>query len=109
VWRWLTPPTVPSCRRCGWGPELCGAYVDAGLPAPSVRIDTPVGAGAAWLGYEFLAASARSVLPMVTAWGAVDADEVDVDTLANRLRDEIVASNAVEPLPSVYGAWAMVA
>jgi 2-polyprenyl-3-methyl-5-hydroxy-6-metoxy-1,4-benzoquinol methylase len=109
VWHWLSLPdgaVVPEMRM---GPKLYGAYLDAGLPAPSVRIDTPVGGGPAWLGYEFMAASVRSLLPTMTELGIVSADEVDVDTLADRLRDEIVASNAVQPLPSVYSAWTMVA
>jgi SAM-dependent methyltransferase len=109
VWRWLSPPDGAFVAEMRMGPKLFGAYLDAGLPAPSVRIDTPVGGGAAWLGYELVAASVRSMLPMLTAFGIVDADEIDVDTLADRLRDEIVTSNAVLPLPSVYGTWAIVA
>jgi 2-polyprenyl-3-methyl-5-hydroxy-6-metoxy-1,4-benzoquinol methylase len=109
VWRWLSQPDGVVVAQMRMGPKLFGTYVDAGLPAPNVRIDTPVGGGAAWLGYEFVAESVRSMLPILTALGIVDADEVDVDTLADRLRDDIVASNGVQPLPSVYGAWAIVA
>jgi SAM-dependent methyltransferase len=109
VQRWLSSLDGAIGPELRMGPKLFGAYVDAGLPAPSVCIDTPVGGGAAWLGYDLVAASLRSVLPMLTTFGIVDADEVDVDTLAGRLRDEIVASNAVHPLPSVYGAWTTVA
>jgi hypothetical protein len=108
VRRWLSPPDDAGVPELRMGPKLFGAYVDAGLPAPTMRIDTPVGGGVAWLGYELVAETVRSLLPMLTALGIVDADEVDVDTLADRLRDEIVASNAAQPLSSVYGAWAMV-
>ncbi len=90
------------------GPKLIRSFVAAGLPTPSVRIDTPVSGGRDWPGYEFLAATMLSLLPMLVALGGVDEREVDVDTLADRLRDEIVANDSVQPLVSVYGAWARV-
>ena len=40
--------------------------------------------------------------------GSSTCGEVDVDTLADRLRDEIVDHHGVQPLASVYGAWARV-
>jgi SAM-dependent methyltransferase len=109
VRRWLTPPDLALMPEMQMGPKLFPTFVAAGLPAPSMRIDTPVGGGAAWLGYELLAGTVRSVLPLLTALDVVRADEVDVETLADRLRDEIVGTNGVQPLPSVYGAWAVVA
>lgn len=108
VLAWMRPP-VESGVELRMGPQLFRSFVAAGLPGPSVRIDTPVGGGPDWPGYEFVAATMRSLLPMLVAFGGVDERDVAVDTLADRLRDEIVASDGVQPLPSVYGAWARVA
>ena len=64
----LPPPELggPELRM---GPKLYRAFVAAGLPAPTVRIDTPVGGGPDWPGYGYLAATARSLLPMIVAMG----------------------------------------
>ena len=107
VLAWMRPPVAHGIEM-RMGPKLFRSFVAAGLPAPSVRIDTPVGGGRDWPGYEFVAATMRSLLPMLVALGGVDEREVDVDTLADRLRDEIVARDSVQPLVSVYGAWARV-
>jgi SAM-dependent methyltransferase len=86
------------------GPKLYGAFVAAGLPAPSVRIDTPVGGGPDWPGYGYIAATAGSLLPMLTAIGAVPEGAIDIDTLEDRLRDEVVSQHGVQPLVPLYGA-----
>ena len=46
---------------------------------------------------------------MLTAIGAVPDGAIDVDTLEDRLRDEIVSQDAVQPLVPVYGAATRVA
>ncbi len=104
----LPPPELggPEQRM---GPKLYTAFVAAGLPAPAVRIDTPVGGGPDWPGYGYIAATARSLLPMLTAMGVVPEGAIDVDTLEDRLRDEIVSQDAVQPLVPVYGASTRVA
>jgi SAM-dependent methyltransferase len=104
----LPPPELggPEQRM---GPKLYRAFVAAGLPAPAVRIDTPVGGGPDWPGYGYIAATARSLLPMLTAMGAVPEGAIDVDTLEDRLRDEIVSQDGVQPLVPVYGASTRVA
>jgi SAM-dependent methyltransferase len=105
VLAWMRPP-VDTGVEMRMGPRLFGAFVAAGLPAPTVRIDTPVGGGPEWPGHEYVAATMRSLLPMLVAVGGVDPDEVGLDTLADRLRDEVVARDGIQPLASVYGAWA---
>ena len=47
----------------------------------------------------------RSLLPFMEQIGAVTAEEVDVDTLEARLRNEALAYDAVQVLPTVIGAW----
>ncbi len=104
----LPPPELggPEQRM---GPKLYTAFVAAGLPAPTVRIDTPVGGGPDWPGYGYIAATARSLLPMLTTIGAVADGVIDLDTLEDRLRDEIVSQDGIQPLVPVYGASTRVA
>jgi len=105
---WMRP-SIDSGVEVQMGPKLFRSFVAAGFPAPSVHIDTPAGGGPGWVGYEYLAATMRSLLPMLVTFAGVDEADVDVDTLADRLREEIVGLDAVQPLASVYGAWARVA
>lgn len=106
---WLTPPSDrsggPEPRM---GPKLFATFVAAGLSSPAVRIDTPAGGGPDWPGYEYVAATVRSLLPVLSSLGVVEPDAVDIDTLASRLRDEITANQGVLPLASVYGVWSRV-
>jgi hypothetical protein len=41
--------------------------------------------------------------------GLVAPDVLDLETLEDQLRDEIVSRNGVQPLPTVYGAWTRLA
>ena len=47
----------------------------------------------------------RTLLPLMERTGVASAAEVDVDTLASRLRQEVVANQAVVVPPPFIGAW----
>jgi hypothetical protein len=79
------------------GFKLRGAFVEAGLPEPRVELNAPVGGGPRWGGYEFAAGTIRSLLPLVERFGIATAEEVDVETLAERLQDEMVSAWAPKP------------
>ena len=87
------------------GPKLYGSFIAAGLPAPELRTHTPVGGGPDWAGYRYIASTARSLLPMFAAMGLVEPGDIDLETLEDELRDEIVSRDGVQPLPTLYGAW----
>ena len=70
-----------------------------------MRLEAPIGGGPDWPGYAFVAGSIRSLLPMLERRGSVTADEADIDTLADRLRAEVVDRHGVQVLPIVIGAW----
>jgi hypothetical protein len=88
------------------GSKLHRTYLDAGLRDPQLRLDAPVGGGADWPGYAYVADTVRSLLPMMEQMGLVSADDVDIETLADRLRAEVVGQRGVQMLPIVMGAWA---
>jgi len=101
----MTPPTERGGLEQQMGPKLFGAFIAAGLPAPELRSHMPVGGGPDWPGYSYIAATARSLLPTFAEMGLVAPDAIDLDTLEDQLREEIVSANGVQPLPTVYGAW----
>jgi SAM-dependent methyltransferase len=106
VMRWTTPPPGGGGPDQRMGSKLYGTYLDAGLPAPQLRLDAPIGGGPDWPGYDYVADTVRSLLPMLERMGAATPDEVDVDTLADRLRAEAAGQGGVQMLPIVIGAWA---
>ena len=95
-----------SGANVGMGLDLYGTFVDAGLPEPTLQYWTPVGGPAAWAGYQFIANSFRSLIPLLEAYGIATAQDVDVETLAERLRAEVVASKRPLILPPHVTAWA---
>jgi ubiquinone/menaquinone biosynthesis C-methylase UbiE len=84
---------------------LSQVFLEAGLPRPELRLSAPIGGGPDWPGYEYLTETLRSLAPSYLARGW-DMAGVDVDTLADRLREEVTTANAVLRLGAIIGAWA---
>jgi hypothetical protein len=115
-------PTYDRCRQ--WTAEtfrLAGtpdtnmvarlhqAFVGAGLPALSMRMQTFVGGGAGctdWL--QAVVELVGSLLPAMEKMGVAMAVEVEVETLAERLRREGTVSGSVIVGRSEVGAWSRV-
>jgi len=87
------------------GGKLFATFLAAGLPAPQMIAAARVEGGAQSSVYDYLAAVLRSLLPMTEQVGVATAAEVDIDTMAERLRSEALASNACIMLPPLVGAW----
>ena len=81
------------------GMELYQAFVDAGLPEPTLHFEAPMGGPVNWPGYEYLANSFRSLVPLLEAYGITTAEELDVDTLAERIQAEVAAAKRPIMLP----------
>jgi SAM-dependent methyltransferase len=89
MWEWI----LETYRRAGMdlymGLRLRSVFAQAGLPAPEMHLDAAAGGGPDWPGYEYMARLVRTILPLITKFGVATEDEVKIDTLADRLRDEI--------------------
>ena len=57
-------------------------------------------------GYEYGAESLRSMLHLILKLGIATEKVVSIDTLADRLRTEVVASDGVIKPPDLMGTWA---
>jgi ubiquinone/menaquinone biosynthesis C-methylase UbiE len=114
-------PDVPLFARCGaWiveafkragvetsmGSRLYPTYKQAGLPEPQMISGGRVEGSPQSEIYEWLAQTVRSLLPVIEKTGVATKDEVDIDTLADRLRAEAVDKGAVVHSPIFVGAWA---
>ena len=88
-----------------FGLQLYRVFQDAGLPAPQLHCDAFVGAGPDWGWYDVIAESVRSLLPVITKYGIATAEEIGIDTLAERCREAMVREQSVAIGPSYISAW----
>jgi SAM-dependent methyltransferase len=87
------------------GLKLARIFQEAGLPAPCMNLGARIESGPDAAIYEQPALVTRSLLPVMERTGLASATEVDVDTLAARIREEALALNATLVSPSLIGAW----
>jgi len=114
-------PAVPTYdRSCEWlgktlaqsgadprlGAKLAALVKAAGLPAVSLHVESIASAGADGAGLaDYTADLARTLLPEALRLGIATAEEVGIDTLAERIRDEMIARNATIVGRAEIGAW----
>jgi SAM-dependent methyltransferase len=103
---WIAAALERAGVETEMGFKLRRAFLEAGLPEPRMELNAPVGGGPRWGGYEFAAGTLRTLLPLVERFGIATAEDVGVDSLADRLREEMVASDGVGKPPEMVSAWA---
>lgn len=103
---WVTQALGATGARTELGLELHSVFLAAGLPNPSMRMDALIGGGADIPAYELVADVTRSLLPLMEKLKITTAAEIDLPTLAQRMRDEVVAAKGVVVSPGLIGAWA---
>lgn len=90
------------------GMLLTRIYRDAGLPAPALLGMSRIESGPDSPAYDYMAETVRSLLPLIEKTGVATAAEIQIDTLASRLRDETLALNATLHLPELVAGWTRV-
>jgi SAM-dependent methyltransferase len=105
AWGWWVEATRQAGLERQMGLKLFGMFVEAGLPAPEMRLERAMGGGPAWGGYDHLASLVRGLLPRIVQGEIATADEVAIETLAQRLRDEVVSQRGVVMGLSLVSAW----
>jgi ubiquinone/menaquinone biosynthesis C-methylase UbiE len=85
------------------GLHLASVLERAGLSVEHVRAEALVYTPKA---PQRVAAMIRAILPRILACGAASEEEVDVDTLDQRLADELGSTNATYVGDLLFGAWA---
>jgi SAM-dependent methyltransferase len=92
------------------GIKLHQAFVDAGLPAPTMRMETIIGGDArGMMQVDQLAAFCVAQAAEFERLGIATAEEIGVDTLAERLRQDVAARGSIVlRCNAEIGAWARV-
>ena len=104
--RWILDVFAHSGAHLNMGIGLYRAFVDAGLPPPTMHLESPIGAAKTWEGYRYMATIFQSLLPLLEKYGLATAEQVGVDTLAPRIRREVIASKHPFFLPLHVTAYA---
>jgi hypothetical protein len=115
------PPVPTFDQVCQWGSttmrrhgtethmgtKLHGTFVGAGLGSPTMRLEAVVGgtpANLVWLGrFKELIAT---LLPEMERLGVATAEQVDIETLIERISEEAARSGSVIISHFQVGAWA---
>ena len=104
--RWILDVFAHSGAHLDMGIGLYRAFVDAGLPPPTMHLESPIGAAKTWAGYRYMATIFQSLLPLLEKYGLATTEQVGVDTLAARIRREVIASKRPFFLPLHVTAYA---
>jgi hypothetical protein len=106
LWEWIMQTYRHADLDLSMGLHLFRLFAEAGLPAPEMHLDAAVGGGPDWAGYDYMASLIRTLLPRIVQFGIATPEEVGVDTLAERLRAEVVGQHGVVTTWSFITAWA---
>jgi ubiquinone/menaquinone biosynthesis C-methylase UbiE len=104
--RWLMEALRGSGARPELGLEMHSLFLDCGLPGPSMRMDTFVSGEENSPVYKLLAEAVRSVVPTLEKLNIASAAQVEIETLTDRMRKDVVAKRAVAMSYGLVGAWA---
>lgn len=85
--------------------RLYRTFVDAGLPEPRLEYTALGGGEPGWPGYQYIADSVQSVLPLLEHFGITTAEEADVATIPERLRADVAATKSPIVMPMTVMAW----
>lgn len=105
VVRWKCAVVAAAGADIEAGVRLRRTFLEAGLPAPDLRMETRVEGGPDSPIYRYFAESARSMLPMAERFGLDAVGEDEVGTLEETLRQERLAVDGVLIAWPLVCAW----
>ena len=102
---WITEAHARGGIPVDLGNRLHQVFRGAGLPAPEMRLERLIGSkhnkSYAWL----WAAIVRTLLPKLETFGIATSNEIEIDTLAERIERELISKDAVVIGTPMIGAW----
>ena len=87
------------------GHKLYQTFKAAGLPPPEMEIDGFIG-GVEDISPTLFVNVVRSLVPQLEALGVATADEIQIDTLEERMRADLARTGGVVSTPLLISAWA---
>jgi len=105
---WMAATYRKAGAEPNMGSKLYAAFRAAGL-APRLFGSCRVESGPDSVAYDFAAETLRSLLPAMQRHGITTAHDVQIDTVAARLREAALAGDHCILMPRLIGAWATTA
>ncbi len=103
---WIVETVRLSGHATRMGKQLHSAFVAAGLPAPTMRLDGLIAGGANNIDpLRMIADIVETLLPEMELLGVATAAQVGIETLADRMIQEAVAGDCVLVGRYEIGAW----
>ncbi len=99
LYQWIIEVFEHSGAHLDQGMGMYRTFIDAGLPAPQMHLQSPIGAEEKWRGYRYMATIFQSLLPLIEKYEIATPEEVGVETLSERLRAEVLLSKKPFFLP----------
>ena len=105
VFAWLKGTMAQDGPDYHMGLKMQHLYQRVGLTTPQFTFDAPIGTGHNWTGYQYIAETVEMLKAPMQQRGIALPAEIGTSDLAERIRKEAVANNAVIVLPAIIGAW----
>jgi len=103
--RWLAEALRGSGARPDFGLEMHSLFLDCGLPAPRMRMDTLVSGEGDSPVYKLLVEALHSLAPTLEKLNIASSRQVKMDGLADRMRQEVIEKRGVVMSYGLIGAW----
>jgi protein-L-isoaspartate O-methyltransferase len=102
---WILAGFNAGGAELNMGSRLLSTFLNAGLPRPTMIAASRVESGPDSQAYASMAQIVQSMLPLLERTGTATIEEVAIDTLADRLRQDAVKNESVTFPPRLVGAW----
>lgn len=106
VRRWTLEGFAAGGAELDMGTKLYATFLQAGLPFANMIAAFPVVGGPTSSGYDDLVQGLHSLLPTIERNRIASAEEIGIDTLAERLREDAAQNDRVLFMSRIVGAWA---
>jgi SAM-dependent methyltransferase len=102
---WIEAAFARTGTDSRMGAKLYSIFIAAGLPAPELSLDAGIWGGNDNPVCSMATEVVRSLLPVLEKFGVASAAEVQIDSLEERIQQELLAAGSVAVTPSLIGAW----
>lgn len=104
---WMVQAEERSGVHMDVGKKLHQVFVAAGLPKPQMQLERVIGSQCARAYVQIMAELVRTLLPKIEAFGIATAQEIGMETLAQRIQAGLEAVDAVVITAPLVGAWSV--
>lgn len=108
VCQWLIAACKYKDADPDMGLKLPATFFAAGLPAPHMHVESLIGSGEGFEPVRLSTELLKTMEPAVIEAGLATQAEIDIDTLSQRVRDELLANHSTAVCRSEVGAWVRV-